>query len=130
LGADTLVVLDGEPLGKPLDRDAALSMLARLSRRTHEVLPAVALVTPEPEVRLSRSTATFRPNEAVEPPAYWDSGEPVDKAGAYGIQGLGAIFVARLEGSYSGVMGLPLFETAALLAQAGIHPAGFERLRG
>jgi septum formation protein len=130
LGADTLVVLDGEPLGKPQDRDAALTMLARLSGRTHEVLTAVALVTPEPEVRLSRSRVTFRPIEAAERLAYWESGEPVDKAGAYGIQGLGAIFVARLEGSYSGVMGLPLFETAALLAGAGIHPAEFQRSRG
>ena len=122
LGADTLVVLDGEPLGKPVDREEALTMLARLSGRTHEVLTAVALVTPEPEVRLSRSQVTFRPIAADERLAYWESGEPVDKAGAYGIQGLGAIFVARLEGSYSGVMGLPLFETAALLAEAGIYP--------
>jgi hypothetical protein len=104
-------------------------MLARLSGRTHEVLTAVALVTPEPEVRLSRSRVTFRPIEAAERLAYWESGEPVDKAGAYGIQGLGAIFVARLEGSYSGVMGLPLFETAALLAEAGIHPAGSDLCR-
>jgi septum formation protein len=130
LGADTLVVLDGEPLGKPADRDEALTMLARLSGRTHEVLTAVALVTPEPRVRLSRSRVSFRPIEAAERLAYWESGEPVDKAGAYGIQGLGAIFVARLEGSYSGVMGLPLFETAELLAEAGIHPAGFEQLSG
>lgn len=130
LGADTLVVLDGEPLGKPADRDAALTMLARLSGRSHEVLTAVALVTPEPRVRLSRSRVSFRPTSAAERRAYWDSGEPVDKAGAYGIQGLGAIFVARLEGSYSGVMGLPLFETAELLAEAGIHPAGFGSLSG
>ena len=126
LGADTLVVLDGEPLGKPLDRDDALTMLARLSGRSHEVLTAVALVGPgAPQVRLSRSRVTFRATSAAERRAYWDSGEPADKAGAYGIQGLGAIFVANLEGSYSGVMGLPLFETAGLLAEAGIHPAGF-----
>lgn len=131
LGADTLVVLDGEPLGKPLDRDDALTMLARLSGRRHEVLTAVALVdTGAPQIRLSRSRVTLRATSAAERQAYWDSGEPADKAGAYGIQGLGAIFVANLEGSYSGVMGLPLFETAELLAEAGIHPAGFEGLPG
>lgn len=130
LGADTLVVLDGEPLGKPLGRDDALAMLARLSGRTHEVLTAVALVGPgAPQGRLSRSRVTFRATSAAERRAYWDSGEPADKAGAYGIQGLGAIFVANLEGSYSGVMGLPLFETAELLAEAGIYPAGFDNPR-
>ena len=128
LGADTLVVLDGEPLGKPRDREDALTMLARLSGRSHEVLTAVALVDPEPRVRLSRSRVTFRPTSAAERLAYWDSGEPADKAGAYGIQGLGAIFVAHLEGSYSGVMGLPLCETAELLAEVGIHPAGIDRI--
>jgi septum formation protein len=122
LGADTLVVLDGEPLGKPADREDALAMLARLSGRTHEVFTAVALVTPEPRVCLQRSRVTFRAIEAAERLAYWDSGEPADKAGAYAIQGLGAIFVQHLEGSYSGVMGLPLYETAVLLAQAGIYP--------
>jgi septum formation protein len=126
LGADTLVVLDGEPLGKPVDREDALNMLARLSGRTHEVLTAVALVTPEPRVCLQRSRVTFRAIETAERLAYWASGEPADKAGAYAIQGLGAIFVRQLEGSYSGVMGLPLFETAELLAEAGIHPGGGE----
>ena len=125
LGADTLVVLDGEPLGKPADREEALAMLARLSGRDHEVLTAVALVDPAPRLRLSRSRVTFRATTAAERVAYWNSGEPADKAGAYGIQGLGAIFVAHLEGSYSGVMGLPLFETAGLLAEAGIFPTGF-----
>jgi septum formation protein len=126
LGADTLVVLDGEPLGKPVDREDALNMLARLSGRSHEVLTAVALVTPEPRVCLQRSRVTFRAIETAERLAYWASGEPADKAGAYAIQGLGAIFVRQLEGSYSGVMGLPLFETAELLAEAGIHPGGGE----
>ncbi len=121
LGADTLVVLDGEPLGKPADQREALTMLARLSGRTHEVLTAVAVVTPEPLLCLSRSRVTFCAISAEERLAYWQSGEPADKAGAYGIQGLGAIFVAHLEGSYSGVMGLPLFETAELLRQAGIR---------
>jgi septum formation protein len=130
LGADTLVVLDGEPLGKPADRDDALTMLARLSGRSHEVLTAVALVTPEARVRLSRSRVTFRATSAAERLAYWDSGEPADKAGGYGIQGLGAIFVAHLEGSYSGVMGLPLFETAELLVEAGIYPLGIQQLSG
>lgn len=120
LGADTLVVLDGEPLGKPAGREEALAMLARLSGRTHEVLTAVALVTPEPLCALSGSRVRFRATSASERLAYWNSGEPVDKAGGYGIQGLGAVFIEHLEGSYSGVMGLPLFETAELLRQAGI----------
>jgi septum formation protein len=120
LGADTLVVVDGEPLGKPGSRAQGLEMLARLSGRTHEVYSAVALVNPDTEVRLNRNKVTFRPLSCLEREAYWDSGEPRDKAGAYGIQGLAAVFIQRLEGSYSGVMGLPLFETAELLANAGL----------
>jgi septum formation protein len=121
LGADTAVFIDGEMLGKPADRLAALAMLERLSGRTHEVLSAVALAGPH-GVRsaLSRSQVRFRPLSAAECAAYWDSGEPRDKAGGYAIQGLGAVFVEELRGSYSGVMGLPLFETAALLRDAGI----------
>ena len=123
LGADTTVVVDGEPLGKPRDRDDALAMLARLAGREHRVLSAVALVTPSAEgVRLSVSRVRFRaipPDEAL---AYWQSGEPADKAGGYAIQGRGALFVESLDGSYSGVMGLPLFETGELLRALG-HPA-------
>ncbi|MFO1409528.1 MAG: Maf family protein [Steroidobacteraceae bacterium] len=121
LGADTIVVLDGESLGKPRDRADALDMLARLSGRTHRVLSAVALATAAGvDHRLSASSVRFRALDAGECAAYWDTGEPRDKAGGYAIQGLGAVFIAGLEGSYSGVMGLPLFETAGLLAAAGI----------
>jgi len=121
LGADTLVVLDGEPLGKPAGRDEALAMLERLSGRTHEVLTAVSLADADrSEVRLSRSEVRFRVIPPQERAAYWATGEPRDKAGGYAIQGLGAIFVADLVGSYSGVMGLPLFETAELLDRFGV----------
>ncbi len=121
LGADTAVVLGDEMLGKPADREAALAMLARLEGRSHRVLTAVALVGKHGEtLRLARSTVTFRRIDADEIERYWDSGEPVDKAGAYGIQGIAAVFVEKIEGSYSGVMGLPLYETAALLDAAGV----------
>ncbi len=122
LGADTVVVLDGEPLGKPGGRAQALAMLARLSGRRHRVMSAVALVEGDREaVRLNVSRVSFRRISAVEREAYWASGEPADKAGAYAIQGRGAVFVRRLEGSYSGVMGLPLFDTAELLREFGIE---------
>lgn len=122
LGADTLVVLDGRPLGKPAGRAEALRMLAALSGRAHQVLSAVALVTEEREaVRLNRSRVWFRDIGEAEREAYWESGEPADKAGGYAIQGLGALFVERIEGSYSGIMGLPLFETARLLQDFGIR---------
>jgi septum formation protein len=121
LGADTAVVIDGEMLGKPADRDAAMGMLARLSGRTHQVLTAVVLVGPHGSAqRLSQSEVSFRALTEAECAAYWDSGEPRDKAGGYAIQGLGAVFVSELRGSYSGVVGLPLFETAALLDEAGV----------
>jgi len=121
LGADTLVSLDGEALGKPHDREDGLAMLRRLSGRVHEVYTAVALAGAEGvESRLSVSHVRFRALSAAEIEAYWASGEPVDKAGAYAIQGRAAVFIERLEGSFSGVMGLPLFETAELLQHAGI----------
>ncbi len=120
LGADTAVVIDGEILGKPRDEGHALAMLGQLSGRTHRVLSGVALVDGERErTRLSESRVSFRLITPGEAWAYWHSGEPADKAGGYAIQGLGAVFVARLEGSYSGVMGLPLYETAMLLQEAG-----------
>ncbi len=121
LAADTTVVLDGRIYGKPRDRDDALAMLGRLSGRTHEVLTAVALADGRGcAERLSESRVRFRTLSAPEIVAYWDSGEPRDKAGGYAIQGLGAVFVESLSGSYSGVMGLPLFETAELLRAAGL----------
>lgn len=121
LGADTLVLCQGEVLGKPRDRADALAILARLSGRTQDVLSAVALVGAFGErVALNRSQVRFRSISAVEAEAYWNTGEPADKAGAYAVQGLGAVFIEELRGSYSGVMGLPLFETARLLEAAGI----------
>lgn len=121
LGADTVVVLEGEIFGKPTDRDHAAVMLGRLSGHTHQVLTAVARVQDASHaVRLSSSEVTFRPLSPTEIAAYCDTGEPLDKAGAYAIQGRAAAFIRHLEGSYSGVMGLPLFETAELLA----GPAG------
>jgi septum formation protein len=121
LAADTAVVLDREILGKPAHREDGERMLSLLSGRTHEVLTAVALRT-EAGLRssLSRSSVTFRSIAAHEARAYWDTGEPLDKAGAYAIQGRAAVFIADLRGSFSGVMGLPLFETAELLGEAGI----------
>jgi septum formation protein len=121
LAADTAVVLDGSILGKPKDRSDAAAMLLQLSDRSHEVLTAVALRHEGgAESRVSRSVVTFRAIGAAEAQRYWETGEPRDKAGGYGVQGLGGIFVADLRGSYSGVMGLPLFETAELLDSAAV----------
>ena len=121
LGADTAVVVDGEILGKPSHREDAREMMHRLSNRTHRVLTGLALATDRVISRMSESLVTFRKLEEGDIERYWRSGEPSDKAGGYGIQGLGAIFVERLEGSYSGVVGLPLYETAELLREAGIR---------
>lgn len=121
LGADTAVVLDGHILGKPRERADALATLQALSGRSHQVLTAVALVSRERQVaRVVTSQVTFRPLTQAEIEAYWASGEPQDKAGSYGIQGLAAVFVSQLQGSYSAVVGLPLCETAALLAEFAI----------
>lgn len=123
LAADTLVSIDGEALGKPRDRDDFLAMLRRLSGRRHEVYTAVALAWDDGiKSFLSVSHVDFRPLLDAELAAYWETGEPADKAGGYAIQGRAAVFITRLEGSFSGVMGLPLFETAELLRQAGIDP--------
>lgn len=120
LGADTTVVIDNQPLGKPQHADQARAMLQRLSGKVHRVLSAVALVTDRKAVRTSETCVHMRPLTATEISQYWASGEPRDKAGGYAIQGIGAIFIERIEGSYSGVMGLPLFETAQLLGEFGI----------
>ncbi|HVF62710.1 MAG TPA: Maf family protein [Casimicrobiaceae bacterium] len=121
LGADTEVVLDGDIFGKPRDAAHAVEMLKRLSGRSHDVLTGVAVKTGEDiEFAMSTSKVVFRPLSDQEIARYVASGEAADKAGAYAIQGRAAAFVERLEGSYSGVMGLPLFETAALLKKAGI----------
>ncbi len=117
LAADTTVALGTEILGKPADLADARQILRRLSGREHEVHTAVALVHDAgADSRLSTSTVAFRELAPAEIDWYWHTGEPVDKAGAYAVQGLGAIFIRRLAGSYSGVMGLPLYETWELLA--------------
>lgn len=117
LGSDTSVVVDRTILGKPADEADCLRILQLLSDRTHQVYTAVALRSAAGrDVRLSVSDVTFRKLTTAEMHAYWRSGEPADKAGGYAIQGRGAIFVRHIAGSYSGIMGLPLFETAELLA--------------
>ena len=122
LAADTTVVVEGSAYGKPADRADGLAMLAALSGRTHQVLTAVALATGRGvALRVNTSAVRFRDIERAEIEAYWETGEPRDKAGGYAIQGYGAVFVAALSGSYSGVMGLPLMETAELLRAAGIR---------
>ena len=122
LTADTTVTIDGEVLGKPLDRDHAASMLTRLSGRSHEVLTAIAVAS-DREIKhaVTTSTVSFATLSAEEIKRYVDSGEPMDKAGAYAVQGLAAKFISTLEGSYSGVMGLPLYDTTMLLRQCGLH---------
>lgn len=121
LGSDTAVVVDDEILGKPVDLADLQRMLARLSGRSHRVLTGVVLSGIRAESCLSDSTVWFRNIDAREIEAYWRSGEPCDKAGGYAIQGLGAVFVRQLSGSFSGVMGLPLFETAQMLSRVGIR---------
>ncbi len=122
LAADTLVSVDATILGKPADRTEGLAMLARLSDRRHQVLSAVTLWHDGVmHSALSVSTVKFRAITAEEAANYWRSGEPKDKAGGYAIQGRGALFIERIEGSYAGVMGLPLFETGELLRAAGIR---------
>jgi septum formation protein len=117
LAADTTVALGHEILGKPADRDDAERILGRLSGRDHEVHTAVAVRHEGgADARVSSSTVSFRPLTPAEVDWYWRTGEPADKAGAYAVQGYGAIFIRHLSGSYSGVMGLPLYETWELLA--------------
>ncbi|TWH76735.1 septum formation protein [Azomonas agilis] len=121
LGADTTVVLEGQILGKPNDREHGLDMLRALSGRTHRVLTAIALSSQQQCLSQWVATeVTFRRLSEAEIMAYWNTGEPRDKAGAYGIQGLGAVFVQHIQGSYSAVVGLPLCETAQLLNSLGI----------
>lgn len=121
LAADTTVILNGQVLGKPADRDDAIRILQALSGQTHQVHTAVALWSGERLLEsVSITEVQMRPLQADEIARYCDSGEPYGKAGAYGIQGLAGTFIARIDGSYTGVMGLPLFETANLLRAAGI----------
>lgn len=116
LAADTAVVLDGHVLGKPAGRSEAMGMLRRLSGRSHEVFTGVALIHDREQVILNHNRLCLRPLTETECAAYCDTDEPWDKAGGYGIQGTAASFISYLEGSYSGVMGLPLYETSVLLA--------------
>jgi len=121
LAADTIVVLGDRVLAKPRDADDGVEMLLALSGQSHVVMTGVALKTPtETRSVLSTTDVQFREIGRDEAYRYWQSGEPCDKAGAYGIQGLGGMFVKAIEGSYSGVMGLPVFETIELLKSAGL----------
>jgi len=121
LAADTTVVLDDVIYGKPRDRDEGVAMLQRFSDRVHEVMTAVAIADAGGvALRLNVSSVRFRKLSPEECNAYWETGEPRDKAGGYAVQGAAAVFIESLSGSYSGVMGLPLFETAELLRAAGI----------
>lgn len=121
LGSDTVVVVDNQILGKPIDQADSQRMLKLLSDRTHQVCTAVAVVNRERvESCLVATDVTFKPLSDVEIDAYWHSGEPADKAGSYGIQGLAGRFVTRIEGSYSAVVGLPLYETSELLSEMGL----------
>ncbi|MBC52588.1 MAG: hypothetical protein CMQ34_02010 [Gammaproteobacteria bacterium] len=124
LGADTIVVCDRTVLGKPLDETDARRMLAMLSGRRHEVMTAVCVMQGQ-QVREAtvRTGVWFRELSDSDMAAYWQSGEPAGKAGAYAVQGLGALFVAKIEGSYSAVVGLPIFETGQLLAAFGVRNA-------
>lgn len=119
LGADTIVVVDGEILGKPQDEADFLRMMRLLSGRCHQVYTAVALcraAAGEPQAVTVATDVWFGPMTEAQMLAYWQSSEPADKAGGYGIQGLGGRFIEKIHGSYFAVVGLPLFETAALLA--------------
>lgn len=121
LGADTTVSIDGEIMGKPSNADDAANMLRKLSGREHEVFSAVAVaLNDHVETKLSCSRVRFSELNDSWIQDYVDTGEPMDKAGAYGVQGKAAAFIAEINGSYSGIMGLPLFETSQLLKQAGL----------
>ncbi|MGE5485393.1 MAG: Maf family protein [Ignavibacteriales bacterium] len=130
IGADTIVTVDGDILGKPSDHDDACRMLARLSGRSHTVITGVAVVdagTGKRVVEHEESRVWFRSLDDGEIAAYVASGEPVDKAGAYGVQGLGAVIVERIEGCYFNVVGLPLPRLARILKSFGVNV--LERIR-
>lgn len=121
IGSDTIVVAGDQVLEKPLDQAHGAEMLRQLSGGSHRVMTAVALVKKgEPKVRLSISTVNFRAISEDEIERYWLTGEPKDKAGGYGIQGFGAVFVESIEGCYSTIVGLPLRETHELITEAGV----------
>jgi len=120
LAADTSVVLADTIMGKPENLQHAIAMLGSLSDNTHQVYSAVSIRGQQTQQVLSVSNVTFRAISEQEIIQYWDTGEPADKAGAYAVQGLASIFIQSIHGSFSGIMGLPLFETAQLLANEGI----------
>jgi len=121
LGADTIVVINNEILEKPRDAKHAAGMLRQLAGATHQVMTAVAMVTDaKQEIKLSVTDVVFRPLTESEIAAYWHTGEPRDKAGGYGIQGFGAVFVEQIRGSYTGVVGLPLEQTFLLLQEFSV----------
>lgn len=121
LGSDTAVILNGAILGKPKDKTQAIDMLLSLSEQTHQVITAVALISEQKtEQIVSKTEVTFSRISRSVCEKYWYSGEPRDKAGSYAIQGRGALFISNINGSYSGVMGLPVYETSILLQRFGI----------
>lgn len=126
LGADTVVSLNNRIMGKPKSKAEGLAMLADLSGKSHDVISAVTLITttegkqPVENTTVNKSTVTFREITNEEREHYWKTNEPQDKAGGYAIQGVAAMFISHLSGSYSSVMGLPLLETATMLRQSGI----------
>lgn len=121
LAADTIVVCKSQILGKPGSKEQALEMLLTLSDCSHEVMTSMTVRSTTGErTRLVTTSVRFREVSQPEALAYWETGEPLDKAGAYGIQGIGAIFVASIHGSYSNVVGLPIMETAEMLAEFGV----------
>ena len=130
LGSDTAVVLDGRILGKPRDAEDAVAMLLALSGRTHHVLTGIAVAGRDRAVAECVTTEVgFRDITRAEAEAYWATGEPADKAGGYGIQGIGGIFVTGIRGSYSAVVGLPIAETERLLVSCGMD-TWHERMHG
>jgi septum formation protein len=121
LGADTIVVINNEILEKPQSSEHAADMLRKLAGMTHQVMTAVAMVADNKcEIKLSVTDVVFRPLSEQEIAAYWESGEPRDKAGGYAIQGLGAVFVQQIRGSYTGVVGLPIEQTVLLLDEFAV----------
>ncbi|RIZ67890.1 MAG: septum formation inhibitor Maf [Methylococcales bacterium] len=121
LAADTSVILGDMIMGKPQTQADAVAMLSQLSGKTHQVYSAISLRGREHSQAVSITEVTFRRLTEREIISYWDTGEPIDKAGSYAIQGIGGIFVESIVGSFSGVVGLPLFETAELLSKQGIE---------
>jgi septum formation protein len=131
IGSDTSVVIENEILGKPADEAECIAMLQRLENKQHQVLTAVAVISHNQQCEtiatLVETQVQFKPLSLGEIKRYWSTGEPCDKAGSYAIQGIGGQFVTTINGSYSAVVGLPLYETVELLNQAGL-PSSLSQL--